>query len=231
MEPIPQTRAVLDQLSAVGDADLAAELTNAARRVCEVVPQCVGVSLSQLRAGLTFTLVATHARIAAIDGAQYLDGGPCVSAALLDERVEVPDLDLLDEARWAVYARAGAAAGVASSLSLPIRDAGEVTGSVNLYASTPDAFAGHSEELAAIFGAWAPGAVSNADVCFRTRLEAAAAPARLAEFDLVNQAVGMVAAAQGVDPGSARQRLRDAAARAGLSEVQIAGAVVQSLRT
>jgi GAF domain-containing protein len=194
------------------------------------VPECVGLSVSQLEDGLTFTLVASSAEIAALDATQYLDGGPCVDSSLNAKKVAVENLeqqDVLDERQWLLYARTGAAAGVASSLSLPLRSAGRVTGSVNLYASTPNAFDGHHEALAAIFGAWAPGAVTNADLSFRTRLEAAAAPRRARDQHLVDQACGWVAASQGVDVPIARQRLREAAARAGITEVQVARAVLQ----
>jgi GAF domain-containing protein len=135
--------------------------------------------------------------------------------------------DALDERQWALHARTGAAAGVASSLSLPLRTEGRVTGSVNLYASAPSAFDGYHEELAAIFGAWAPDAVTNADLSFRTRLEAAAAPERARDQHLLARACGWVAATEEVDVATARQRLQDAAARAGISEVQVARVVLR----
>ena len=56
------------------------------------------------------------------------------------------DLDALDELQWLLFARTSAANGVADSLSLPLRQNGRVTGSVNLYASTPNAFDGHHDE-------------------------------------------------------------------------------------
>jgi GAF domain-containing protein len=228
MEPLPQTRDALRDLGAYGDADLLEDLEQAGRRVSRIVPECVGLSVSALEDGLTFTLVASAAEIAMLDATQYLDGGPCVKAALTARTVAVEDLDALDEQQWLLFARTSAASGVASSLSLPLRQNGRVTGSVNLYASTPNAFDGHHDELAAIFGAWAPGAVTNADLSFRTRLEAAAAPDRSQERHLLDQACGWLAASQGVDVATARQRLRAAAARAGVTEVQIAQAVLRN---
>jgi GAF domain-containing protein len=231
MEPVPETRAVLRELGAYGDVDLVEDLEQAGRRVQEVVPECVGLSVSCLEEGLTFTMVASSERIASLDAMQYLDGGPCVDSALQDKDVDVADLGALDEHRWLMYAQTGAASGVASSLSMPLRGNGRVTGSVNLYASTPDAFTGHQEALAAIFGAWAPGAVSNADLPFRTRLEAAVAPGRVHDRYLLDQAYGWVAASQGVDVDTARQRLTDAAARAGITELQVARAVLEGQET
>ena len=120
-------------------------------------------------------------------------------------------------------------AGRPSSLSLPIRedgDEGQVVGSVNLYGASGNAFTGHHDQLAAVFGAWAAGAVSNADLSFSTRLAAAASPARARERSLLYEAAGMLAESEHVDVGSAERRLREAAARAGLTDVQIARAVL-----
>ena len=63
--------------------------------------------------------------------------------------------------------------GHGSTLSLPILDDDQVVAGVNLYASTDDAFDGKHVEVARVCRAWAPGAVTNADLAFRTREEAA----------------------------------------------------------
>jgi hypothetical protein len=230
MKPVPETSKALRKLAPYGDVDLAADLDRTARRVQALVPDCVGFSLSLLAEGLTFTLAATSEEIAALDAVQYLDGGPCVDAFAAGTVLSVPAIDVVDEAQWRLFALAGAAAGVVSTLSMPIQESGEVTGGVNLYAASSDAFVGHHEELAALFGAWAPGAVSNADLPFSTRMEATKAPERLEEQDRVNQATGVVMAAHRVDAGTARARLREAAARAGVTELEVALAVLREGR-
>jgi len=227
MDPVPETSKALRELAAYTDVDLADDLDRTARRVQAVVPDCVGFSLSLLAEGLTFTLAATSEDIAALDAVQYLDGGPCVDASSAGTILSVPALDVVDEAQWRLFALAGAAAGVVSTLSMPIQENGQVTGGVNLYAASSDAFTGHHEELAGLFGAWAPGAVSNADLGFHTRTEAAKAPARLEDPDRINQATGVVMAAHRVDAETARARLRDAATRAGVPELQVAVAVLR----
>jgi GAF domain-containing protein len=105
--------------------------------------------------------------------------------------------DLLDEEQWRLFSQATAAAGVATALSLPIVREGRVLAGINLYAGSEDAFDGHHEELAGLAGGWAAGAVANADLSFSTRLQAAEAPPRA--------------------------RVRQAAARAGITEGQAAG--------
>jgi GAF domain-containing protein len=129
-----------------------------------------------------------------------------------------------------VFAAASAAAHVASTLSLPIRHDGRVVAGVNLYAATRDAFEGHHEELAAALGAWAPGAVANADLSFTTRAAAAEAPRRLTENDETDMTAGMLSEALGISVGEAGERLRNAAARAGLPVSRVATAIQEALR-
>jgi hypothetical protein len=128
-----------------------------------------------------------------------------------------------------MFAQASAVHGVESSLSLPIVRDGRVVAGVNLYASTADAFVGHHEELAAVCHAWAPGIVTNADLAFRTRLEAAATPQRMRDQSLVDQAIGMLAESQQLDIETAAERIRQAALCAGISESKAAQTIVRAL--
>jgi hypothetical protein len=98
---------------------------------------------------------------------------------------------------------------------------------VNLYAATPNAFHGREERLAALLGAWAPGAVHNADLTFATRAEARQAPRQLQDMRVLDQATGVVVAAHGVDEDRARQIIADAARRAGRSELTVARELVR----
>ena len=107
---------------------------------------------------------------------------------------------------------------MASTLTLPILGDDRVVGSVNLYASTADAFEGQHQAIADGFGAWAPGAVSNADLSFTTRRSAEQAPLHLRHDIDIHAASAIIAAQEATDPGHARARLRDAAQRAGITE-------------
>lgn len=112
--------------------------------------------------------------------------------------------------------------------ALPILDDDRVAGSVNLYASQPHAFDDHHQQLALILDAWAPGAITDADMRFETRLAAQRAPEILREQMLVAQAVGTVIAAEGIDPDTAQDLLEAAAARAGLAPVDLARLVLET---
>jgi GAF domain-containing protein len=225
VEPIPETREVLEQLLDDGDSKIAAVLAQTERKVREIVPECVGLSLAMLRYGLTFTLVASSEAMAGLDAVQYLDGGPCVDAAHRPDTVEVTDDAALDESTWQMYAQASAAVGVRSSLTLPVLGSGGVViGTVNLYASTADAFEGHVERLAEALSSSATRAVANADLSFSTRLAAAQAPAQLADQKEVDIALGIIAGAHSVSIATATERLHTAASRAGITLLQAARA-------
>jgi hypothetical protein len=226
MEPIPETRDALEQLVAQGDTMLPTTLLRMGRRAIAIVPECVGLSLALLDHGLTLTLAATSDEVAGLDAVQYVDGGPCIVGAQENSIMNVTPNDLMDEDRWRMYAQASAAAGVQSSLTLPILDsAGAVIGTVNLYAATPAAFVGHHQELAQALHASASKAVTNADLSFDSRLAALEAPQRLTEQHEVDVALGIIAQRQGIDVAAAHERLRQAAARAGISERQAAIAI------
>lgn len=227
MEPIPETREAIEEFGPFTDGhDLLEELTSKGELVRAVVPECVGFSLAMLENGVTFTLVATDDDAAVLDALQYVDGGPCVAAVEHDQPLEYLPSARLDEAEWQLFARGTAAAGVASTLSLPILVSGAVIGSVNLYAASANAFTGRHEPVAAVFDAWAPGAVTNADLSFGTRRTAEQAPRILRDNVHIEIATGVIAAREGLGRDAALARLRDAARRAGVSEGRLADALV-----
>ena len=229
VEPIPETEQALAQLSRGGSEDFAAGLTGQVLRAQEIVPELVGVSLASTAEGLTFTFVASNDMVATLDALQYLDGGPCVEAVRAGKSVQVPDADALDERQWELFSQAEAAFGVEATLSLPVLTAGRATGGVNLYASRAGAFRGRHDQLALVFGAWAAGAVTNADMTFRSRLEAVRTAAKLDALDDIAKAVGVVAARQGVSTEEARARLESAGNLAGIDTENVARAVLINL--
>jgi GAF domain-containing protein len=232
LQPLPETHEVLQMIGQGSARDLSAELVRQGQLVQDVVPNLVGMSLALERVDLTFTIAATQEDLALLDAIQYAFGGPCVDAALQGSTVLGGDSDqgLLDEKRWVRFARAGAAHGVLSSLSLPVHARGVVVGGVNLYAATPNAFAGKEQRIADVLGAWAPGAVHNADLSFSTPAAARQAPRVLEELTLLAQATGVVAAAHGVDQACARQYIGEAARAAGLAEAVVARELMQQYR-
>jgi GAF domain-containing protein len=223
LEPIPETREALAELIAIEDPEMDEVLARMALRAHAIVPELVGLSLGLLEEGLTFTLVASNSALASIDAAQYLEDGPCLDAVGENPRdIETKIEDLFDEGRWRLFAETSAAAGIASSLSMPILREGRVIGGVNLYASSPEAFSGRHEQLALALDTDPATAIANADLSFSTRLRAAEAPSKIRDAQTIETAVGVLSALLGVAIDVARERLRKAAARAGIQEALLA---------
>jgi GAF domain-containing protein len=231
MEPTEESARTIEAFAQYGVSGLPEMLADSGRRVREIVPQIWGMSVTMSDGELTFTLVASSAEAAALDGVQYAAGGPCVAAAQEQREIGLEEVDSpMVEADWQLFGAASAAAGVRSTLSFPLNLAGEVIGGVNLYASTDDAFAGHEAELAAVFGTWAAQGVSNADMTFASRDRAEHGPTRIAEESEVDMAIGVLMAERGLSPDQARTELEDSARRAGSNQLSIARAILGALR-
>ncbi|MFC7724752.1 ANTAR domain-containing protein [Nocardioides sp. GCM10028917] len=226
MEPIPETLEALEELDRYDDGDLVEHLTATADRARTIAPGLVGVSIGSREHGVTFTLVATDEEIATLDAVQYVATGPCVDAIDLGRGLASSPGGLLDEREWHDFARASAAAGIHSTLTFPVVQAGDVIATVNLYGDAADTFQHKHAELATAFGAWAPGAVTNADLSFSTRNQAEQAPVRLAERAWLDQATGVIAAQRGSSLPEARAQLEDAALRAGVPVIRLARVVL-----
>ena len=227
MEPIPETVEALRDLTRHGDTAVAGALLRLSREVERVVPEIMGLSLSFLEENLTFTMAATAGTVAELDAMQYLAGGPCDETLHSGQVNQHRADDPADEERWRLFGEATAAAGVCSTLSLPILRNDVVVASVNLYAATADAFDGHHDDLALVCGASAEAATTNADLDFTTRFEAAEAPERIRAERLVDQAIGVMMSRFVLDAGHAETRLRNAARRAGISDAQMARAILE----
>ena len=232
MEPIPETLEALAELDAfVDDGSLLDELRRRAELARQVAPGLVGVSVAYREHGMTFTLIATSEEIAALDGVQYLAAGPCVDAIADGVGRATTSDDLFSEPRWHAFARATASAGIRSTLTFPVLDGSQVIATVNLYGREHATFEGRHLLLAAAFDAFAPGAVTNADLTFSTRRTAERAPEQLSEDLAIETATGILAAAHHLPLHAARDRLADAAQRAGVPLSILARIIVKTHNT
>jgi ANTAR domain len=213
---LPDSQAALDEYLDFSRPDLTEAILALGVAATRVVPDIVALSLRLVDEDLTFTMVDSE-RLKSSALGQFT---PPTSPD--------PDLDLdaLDEQRWQSFARASAAAGIASSISLPVVRNRRVVWGISLYASSPDAFVGHHHELAQVLGAWDAGAVTNADLAFRTRDDAAHAPRQLHEQRIVEVAVGIYAGRYRITVEDARQQLELLAEESGVSLAEAAEQVI-----
>lgn len=228
MEPIPETRLALTEMSRFQDEDLATRFSTMAERVATIAPDCLGLTLSFVHEGLAFTWAASDLDVAALDAVQYLDGGPCIQAMDQGNTVAAGRSDPLDENSWLLFSRAENSAGVESTLSIPLIEDGRVVGGVNFYGSTPTAFNGIHAALAKECGGWAQGAVTNSDLSLSGVHRAQRAPWALRDQFVTDQAIGMIMAAHRLGAEAASQRLREAADRAGIHDAELARILVRT---
>ena len=217
MQLLPQSREALDEYVAKVD-DLEHELRVIESWAVRTVPECVAMSVTFLDDDVTFTLVASPDP----DATPVMDLAATMSGVDREEGDAHAGEDALDEGWWAEMARSRAWAGIASTVSLPVVDHGRVVLRIDLYASTAQAFHGRLDALAEALGASQAGAVTNADLGFDSRRRAEEAPARLRDQRVIDVAVGLLAAGQGVDVDTARTLLQASAQRAGIDVVQAA---------
>jgi putative methionine-R-sulfoxide reductase with GAF domain len=141
--------------------DVANFLDQLVRRAVErtVGGEACGLTLEQAGRGLTVTYSGELALRA--DERQYeLDDGPCLQSLRTGEVVSVPDM--AHEDRWGPYPQRAVAAGVRSSLSLPLVAGERGRGALNLYATRPHAFTATDERIAGAWAGQAGGALSVA---------------------------------------------------------------------
>lgn len=224
MDPIPETAQLLASLDAGNQDRITATMRRVAQDAARLVPSMVGLSLTLGEHGLTLTLVASDDVAHALDGVQDLLGG-AYAAALLDGRGDAV-ADPLSEERWAEHAEATSTGSVRSSLSFRLDDEAALTGELTLYAADPGAFDGLEDAVRRVLGVQGGPGVTNGDVPFRSLADARDAAARLADHDLVERAVGFVAASRKVAVAEARTLLRAAAARAGVDVVLLASTIL-----
>lgn len=222
MEPLSDSSDDLRRVFRHSGDRLPEKVSRMTREAAALVPDLVGLTLGVIADDVVYTVVATDPQIATLDGVQYVDDGPCVGAMQSGQTVYLDHLSQLDEGEWRLFAQAGASAGVKSTLSLPIFENDKVTGGVNLYGAQIGTFEHHAAGLAKIFGAWLPGAVSNADLPFSTWFAGWQAPARKEELATIVSAVDVLVGTHGVSNEQAQRHLEESAARAGVPTLALA---------
>lgn len=225
LEPLPESIEAADELDPVADdGDLLPALVALAAEARDVVPELVAVSVSRIRENLTFTLVdASEASLTGPTPQQPVER----AGSGASERTRAGPDDALDEGQWRSLAQKSAVRAIRSTLTLPVVVAGDVVETVSLYATSEAAFEGHHGQMAMVFGAWAPGAVTNADLSFTSREEALQAPRRVRERIIIDVAIGVLAARLDVDVGEAERRLETASVYGGVELLALARAIVR----
>jgi GAF domain-containing protein len=130
-----------------------------------------------------------------VDEVQYNHGeGPCLESLRTGAVVYVQEMHT--ELRWPGYRDHATAAGVRSSLSLPLAVAGVVIGALNMYSTQPNAFDERLRQQLAMFAAQAAAALAMVLRQARQDQTATQLEQALASRTTIDQAMGILMAQQ-----------------------------------
>jgi GAF domain-containing protein len=142
-----------------------------------------------------YTVASSDAFANQVDEVQYNHGeGPCLQSLRTGSPVYVHDLR--NDPRWPGYRDHAIAAGVRSSLSLPMPVAGTVIGALNVYCTQPDAFDENLRQGLGLFAAQAAAALTMVLRQARQDQTATQLEQALASRTTIDQAMGILMAQQ-----------------------------------
>ena len=221
---------LLRDLTRVVLADRALEevLTEITEIAARGIPGAESVSTTLMRGEKPFTAAYSGDMALQADELQYAEGfGPCMDAGRGGVVLRVDDM--LTEQRWPKYAARVSAAGVRSSLSVPLPYQGNAIGALNVYSSEPRAFVS-PESLSAGHDCAEAMAVAVVNAAAHHRLSEQARNMQLAMETraVIEQAKGVLMAQRGVDAEQAFEILRDASQRYNRKLRDIAVGIVES---
>jgi GAF domain-containing protein len=175
------------------ETDLDVVLAKVADLAKRTIPGADEVSVSLVGAGGGHTAAFTGGLGLILDEWQYQHGhGPCLAAAAANITVTVADM--AGESRWPQWVGRAIDAGVHSCLAvgLPLQES--VSGALNVYATTPNAFDEDAIILAETFGGYAAVAMANAHQYDSTGTLTERTQAAMDSRALIEQAKGIVMA-------------------------------------
>jgi hypothetical protein len=198
-------------------------VAEAARTVLEV--DGAGVTLVH-EDGPPRWVAATDAAMELLEQVQHDFGeGPYLEAYAQDRAVSVEDLRAAP-ARTRIDAVVGQLH-VCGVLSVPVRLAGQPVGTLDVYSTRPRAWTAHELEAAGEFAAVAGELVHTSVELARREQEVAQLRQALTSRVWIEQAKGVLAASQGLEPEVAFQQLRSRARASSRKLAELAREVVQ----
>jgi GAF domain-containing protein len=176
--------------------------------------------------GLPRWVAATDAAMELLEQVQHdLGEGPYLQAYAQDRAVSVQDLRAAP-----TWSRLDAVVGqlhVRGVLSVPVRLAGQPVGTLDAYSTQPRTWTSNELEAMGEFGAMAGELVHTAVELANRKLEVAQLQQALTSRVWIEQAKGVLAAAEGTDPQAAFEQLRARARASSRKLAEVAREVVQ----
>lgn len=209
----------------VGDGTLEETLSRVSELTVDAVAPAAFVGITMIVEGSRRTAIYTDEMAPEVDQAQYDSGnGPCLDAFA---KLEVTRIEsTLEPGRWPEFRRAAAARGIRSTVSLPLMVDKTAVGALNIYARKERAFSDEDVETAILFASQASIVLANAHAYWDARELSEGLSEAMKNRAVIEQAKGMLMAAEGCDEGAAFDMLVRASQRENLKLRDIARRIV-----
>jgi GAF domain-containing protein len=196
----------------VGDGTLEQTLSRVAELTIEAVEPADMVGLTMLVEGRNRTAIFTDDAAPEIDQAQYDTGeGPCLEAFSTQRITMIRST--LEDGPWPEFRRVAAAHGIRSTMSLPMLVDKRAVGAMNLYSNRERAFDDDDAETGMLFASQASIVLANAQAYWDARELSSGLSEAMRHRAVIEQAKGMLMAAQGCDEDDAFELLIKASQR------------------
>ena len=214
----------------VGDATLEETLRRVSELACEAVSSADMVGITMLVEGRPRTAVFTDDAAPQIDAAQYETGvGPCLDAFRYQQVFRIDDME--KDMQWPPFSEAAGALGIQSSLSLPLSARHEGVGALNVYSWSRAAFSEDDVEVGLQFATHAAIVLANAQAYWDARQLGEDMAEALKSRATIEQAKGILMAAQRCSADEAFQLLVRASQRENRKLREVAGEIVSRTAT
>jgi GAF domain-containing protein len=189
----------------VPSEDLDSTLQRVADLSLQEIEDCDMAGITLLRDGKPVTAVFTDPEAPEIDTAQYSSGsGPCLDAFRTGVVLQIADTTT--EPRWPEFCTQASAAGIRSTLSLPLVVGDGALGALNLYSYKPNGFDDHTTGL--VFAAQAAVVLANSQAYWAAHHLSGQLEIALTSRAAIEQAKGILMATHRCSPDAAFQMLR-----------------------
>jgi GAF domain-containing protein len=207
--------------------DLPETLIEACRIAVRAIPGTAGASVTTYPEG-------RPGAVASDDWAQDLDElqfeeheGPCLDAYRTGTAFRVRDFET--DSRWPSYRLQALSRGARSMISLPLTAQGNVVGALNLYSREPEAFDAEAASLGLVVAGHVGLASQVSAAFFRHRDLAEQLAEAMRSRAVIEQAKGVIMAAQRCDADAAFDVLRSRSQRENLKLRDVAQSIVTDL--
>jgi GAF domain-containing protein len=222
--PLTDSLAALSRFF-VGDGTLEQTLTRVAELTVEAVPPVDFVGITMVVEGRRRTAIFTDETSPEVDQAQYDSGeGPCLDA-FEEQRIAIID-SVFDDGPYPEFRRAAADHGIRSTLSLPLVVDKTSVGALNLYSNVERGFKEADVETATLFASQAAIVLANAQAYWDARELSSGLSEAMAHRAVIEQAKGMLMAAQRCDEDTAFEFLVRASQRENVKLRDVAKRIV-----